>query len=160
MTPEINVLTQKIDSFIKKYYKNQLIKGGILASSLILITFLISVLLEYFGQFNTLVRTFIFYTYWVINLPIIIKYLLIPLLKLQKLGVHLSQEQASIILGKYFPEIKDKLLNTILLSKQVNQNFNNIDLLTASIDQKIKYLKPISFNKINVSINAPEISLG
>ncbi len=154
MPEEINILSQKIESFIRKYYKNQIIRGGIWSASLLLVTFLISVILEYFGQFDILIRTIIFYAYLSINVPILLKLIIIPFLKLKKIGPYLSFEKASIVVGKFFPEIKDKLLNTLLLKDLAKSEQNNLDLIIASIDQKIQYLKPIQFNKaINYNKN-------
>jgi hypothetical protein len=58
----IDLLKQKLESFIRKYYKNQIIKGLIYSVALILGAYLVVTISEYFGNFGKGVRTFFFYT--------------------------------------------------------------------------------------------------
>ena len=146
-----NQLFNKIQEFIQKYYQNQLIKGGIYVVSILMIFFLLFAILEYFSSFDVLGRTFLFWTYILINLSVFAKLIAIPLLNLFNIGSPLNYKQAAKIIGKHFPEIDDKLLNVIELSET-----SDIDnkLITASINQKIKTLSPVSFkNAINFSLN-------
>ena len=46
------LLIQKLDEFIRKYYTNLLIRGAIYSLSLLLLSFLSITLLEYFGNFD------------------------------------------------------------------------------------------------------------
>ncbi|MCD4681943.1 MAG: hypothetical protein K8R86_01560, partial [Bacteroidales bacterium] len=82
MTDQYKILIQKLDVFIRKYYKNQLIKGGIYCLSLLIVFFLIANLLEYFGHFNTTTRTIIFYIYLALNAIVVFRFIFIPLFKL------------------------------------------------------------------------------
>lgn len=148
------ILLKKLDKFIRKYYKNQLIKGGIYCFTLIIVFFLLVNLVEYFGRFDPMFRTIIFFIYIFLNLLIIVKYILIPLVKIFKIGNVISNEEAAVIIGKHFSNVSDKLLNTLQLQKKVSDHINN-DLVYASIDQKIKELKPIPFQSaINFNINS------
>ena len=154
MTKEFPFLINKIDEFIRKYYKNQLIRGCLLALGTLAIFFIIVNLFEYFGNFNVTVRTILFYVYIIINLFILYYLIFIPLSKLYKMGKIISYEEAALIIGQYFPEIKDKLLNTLQLQKMGQDSAYSNEILNASIDQKIKELKPISFTKaIDLSQN-------
>lgn len=135
----------KLDVFIRKYYKNQLIRGGILFLSLFLIFFLTVNLLEHFGHFNSFTRTILFFTYLVLNLAVFIGYLIIPLSKLFRIGKTLSKEQAAEIIGNHFKEVGDKLLNTLQLKELHDQSESNFDLINAGIEQKIENLKPVPF---------------
>ena len=56
----------------------------------------------------------------------------------------MSKEKAAVIIGKFFPEIKDKLLNTLQLVDEANTSAN--ELLLAAIEQKTNDLKPIKFS--------------
>jgi len=51
-------LLNQIDAFIRKYYKNELLKGLILVIGVFLLSFLAVVSLEYFGRFNSIIRAF------------------------------------------------------------------------------------------------------
>ena len=147
-------LLNKLDTFIRKYYKNKMYKGLILAISILLASFILVTILEYFGHFSILIRTFIFYSYILINLFLLVIYVLIPVLKLYRIGSVLSHKQASEIIGKHFPDVNDKLLNTLQLKQFQNQNTYNQTLVEASIQQKTEELKPIPFlNAINLLEN-------
>jgi hypothetical protein len=140
------ILTSKLDEFIRKYYKNQLIKGGIYCLSVLVIFFLLVNLLEYFGQFDTLVRTVIFYVFIGLNLIIILKFLVIPLTHLFKMGKTITYDMAAEIIGRHFPEVGDKITNALQLKRLVEKNPSGLDLINAGIDQKITKIKPVPFS--------------
>ena len=148
-----NILIQKLDEFVRKYYKNQLLKGVLYSSGILITAFLSVVLLEYFGEFNTTVRTILFFGFLTATIGVLIKYISIPLLKLNKIGSIISYNQAASIIGNHFTNVQDKLLNVLQL--QNNQSLNGSpELLLASINQKINELKPVPFTTaINLSDN-------
>jgi hypothetical protein len=139
------LLIKKLDEFIRKYYKNLLVRGLILFVALFGLFYLVTALAEYFGRFNTLTRTIIFYSYLALNVLILWRLILIPLGKLLRLGKVISHFQAAQIIGKHFPEVSDKLLNTLELKKIEEENNFQSDLIRASIDQRIERLKPVPF---------------
>lgn len=140
-----NNLIHKLDEFIRKYYKNQLIRGAIYSFTAVLLFFLSVILLEYFGNFSSGTRQVLFYAFIAISLAILINYILIPLFKLNKLGKIINYETAANIIGEHFSNVKDKLLNTLqLISVSENSGAQN-ELLLASINQKITELNPVPF---------------
>lgn len=144
MASEQNILILKLDEFIRKYYKNQLIKGLLYTSGLLVAAFLFLVVAEYFAEFGTTTRTILFYLFLIASGFVLFKYIAIPVLKLNKLGEVISYDEAANIVGTHFNNINDKLLNTL----QLQRNSGSIlspDLLTASINQKMEELKPIPF---------------
>ena len=149
-------LIQKLDEFIRKYYRNQLTKGLIYSIGLLVAFFLIVSVAQYIGQFNTNIRTVLFFAFVGSFLSIIGYYIAWPILKLLKIGSVISHEQASEIIGKHFSNINDKLVNTLQLHKlqENNTNSEQNNLIEASINQRIQDLKPIPFaNAIDVSKN-------
>lgn len=134
----------KLDEFIRKYYKNQLIKGALYSAGLLVAAFLFVVIAEYFGEFGTITRTILFYTFIGSSAFVVIKYVAIPLLKLNRFGDTISYDQAAYIIGNHFKGISDKLLNTLQLQRNNGSILSN-ELLEAGINQKIKELKPIPF---------------
>jgi hypothetical protein len=141
---EQNILILKLDEFIRKYYKNRLIKGLLYTSGLLVAAFLFLVVAEYFAEFGTTIRTILFYSFLIASGFVLFKYIAIPVLKLNKLGSVISYDEAANIVGTHFNNINDKLLNTL----QLQRNSGSIlspDLLTASINQKMEELKPIPF---------------
>jgi len=146
-------LIQKLDEFIRKYYKNQVIKGLIYTLALGFSLFLAVTALEYFGRFSTPIRAFLFFGFAAACVFILAKYILVPLSKLFKIGKTISHEQAAEIVGKHFGEVKDKLLNTLQLHK-LAESAGQSEMLEAAIAQKTAELKPIPFvNAINLGEN-------
>ena len=139
------LLIQKLDEFIRKYYKNQLIRGTIYSLSLLLLSYLTITLTEYFGNFGTAVRTALFYGFIFSTLAVIAIWVAIPLSKLYKLGSIISHHQAAAIIGTHFQHVKDKLINVLQLKENGVDHQNSKDLLEAAINQKIGELKPIPF---------------
>lgn len=148
------LLISKIDEFIRKYYKNRLLRGGIFSIALLVVLYILFIGLEYFSYFTPNVRLVLFYTYLLATGVIIWWFIAIPLLNLRKIGKVISHEMAARIIGEHFPVIKDQLINTLQLNALNNFHKGNNELLLASIDQKISRLKPIPFSAaINFSQN-------
>lgn len=133
----------KLQEFVKKYYTNELIKGLILFCSFGLLYFIFTLLIEYFLWLKPTMRTVLFWLFIFIELCLLIKYIFIPFAKLIGLQKGISIEEASKIIGNYFKEVDDKLLNII----QLNNSDSQSELLIASIEQKSQNLKPIAFKK-------------
>lgn len=146
-TTNYNILIQKLDEFIRKYYKNQLIKGLIYTLGLFLASFILITTVEYFGRFPTAVRATLFYGFIGTMLAILIKWILIPLFKLNKLGTIISHEEAAKIIGEHFSAIEDRLFNVLQLKNALDKSEGRNDLIEAGINQKIIELKPIPFTR-------------
>ncbi len=143
MITQKSLLIQKLDAFIRKYYLNKLIRGGLLFLGLVLVFFLVFATLEHFGHFGTAGRTFFFYAFISSTLLAFGFWIAEPLLKLWKIGAGISYENAALIIGRHFGSIEDKLLNTLQLQQTATDTTS--ELLLASIDQRTAALKPVSF---------------
>jgi hypothetical protein len=138
-------LIKKIEDFIHKYYLNKVVKGSIFLVSSLFVAYIVVTMAEYFGHFDPIVRSILFYTFIATNLFVIAAYILIPLLAYFQLGETLSHEQASAIIGQHFAPVKDKLLNTLQLKKLSDLNPEQRSLIDASINQKIADLRSVPF---------------
>jgi hypothetical protein len=147
-------LIDKINAFIRKYYLNNLLRGLIFLGAGLFSAYITITLLEYFGNFNTVFRTVLFYSFILLNL-LLLTWLVIPsLFAYLNLGKTLTHDEAAEIIGQHFGEVKDKLLNTLQLKKQADGNEQHRLLIEASINQKINTLNPISFpSAINLKQN-------
>ncbi|WP_410006599.1 DUF4175 family protein [Aequorivita nionensis] len=146
-----NIIQQKLEEFIKKYYTNELIKGAILFFAIGLLYLLITLLVEYFLWLNPLGRRILFWAFVFVELALFVRFIAFPLAKLFKLQKGINYEEASKIIGNHFPQVNDKLLNVI----QLNQNRRESELLAASIDQKATELQPVPFKSaVNFKKNA------
>ncbi|HTA62478.1 MAG TPA: DUF4175 family protein [Bacteroidia bacterium] len=139
-----HIIIQKLDEFIRKYYKNQLIKGLLYSVGLVLLFYIGLSTLEYFAEFGTIIRTILFYSFVFVSGYVITKYIVVPVLKLNSFGKVISHNQAAAIIGSHFTNVQDKLLNVLQLQSTQN-NYASLDLLNASINQKITELKPVPF---------------
>ncbi|MFM7730487.1 MAG: hypothetical protein ACKO6L_05580 [Flavobacteriales bacterium] len=142
---EYNELIQKLDGCIRKYYKNQMIRGSMYTVALILGTYLFVTLLEYFGRFNIPVRTALFWLFILSASYVLGRFFVVPLLKIIQIGKVITHAQAAEIVGKHFPEVQDKLLNVLQLQSQVEAGEDN-SLIEASIRQKANQLRPVPFS--------------
>jgi plastocyanin len=146
-------LILKLDTFIKKYYLNQIIRGLLIAFSSILACYLVVSLLEYNLYFSTSIRKIILVSFLGLTAFFIVKYIAIPLFQYLRIGQSITHEDAATIIGKHFSNVKDKLLNILQLNQQ-SQNTYNKDLIEASINQKIDGIKLVPFtNAINIAEN-------
>ncbi|UTW63900.1 hypothetical protein KFE98_07115 [bacterium SCSIO 12741] len=154
MASNFELILKKLDRFVRRYYTNRLVKGIIFFVAWFTLFFIGVTTLEHFGRFGTGIRTFLFFSFWLGNGYILVRYVVIPLTRLYKLGKVISAEQAAELIGQHFPQVKDKLTNTLQLQKLVELSDTNRLLIEASIDQRAEELKPIAFYKaIDLSQN-------
>lgn len=95
----------------------------------------------------------LFYSFVGISLLALGNWVIVPLLHYFQLGKVISHEQAALIIGNHFQDVKDKLLNILQLRSQANQQEGR-ELILASIDQKSESIKLVPFkNAIDLSRN-------
>ena len=153
------ILINKLEQFIRKYYKNIVIRGSIFFVAVFSFLFITLALFEYFTYSHSVLRAILLYAFIVINLFIIIYFIIRPILKTLGIGKRLSYEEAAKIIGKHFSEIDDKLLNALQLREMSEHGqVPSMDLLLASIDEKIKHVKPFRFQAaVNIAENVKYI---
>jgi len=138
-------LLGKLEEFIKRYYYNKIIYGLILFVLLVGGLYLFFSIVEYFGYLSKYVRAFLLFSFIIINLIILIKFIINPILGLFKIRRSLTYYEAADILGKHFKnEIDDKILNALQLN-EILQNQKS-DIVIAGIEQKSKKLLFYQFN--------------
>ncbi|HEY8401577.1 MAG TPA: hypothetical protein VIK89_09965, partial [Cytophagaceae bacterium] len=146
-----NDILSKLNSYKRKYYFNILLKGTFVFLSLVLSTYVFFTFAEYYGRFNSVFRFILFFSFIGLAGFSLIKWIIFPVSHLLNLRKPMSDEEASLQIGKFFPEINDKLLNTLQL-KKLNATENQ--LVLASIEQKSKELSYIPFtDAINLKEN-------
>ena len=146
----IKTITDKLHQFTRKYYVNELIRGGLLFFSIGFFYLLCTLFLEHFLWLKPMARTFLFLAFVLVEAFLFWRFIIVPVFKLIGLQKGITPEACSNIIGKFFPEVKDKLLNTLQLKEQGD----NSDLLLASINQKSEELFSVPFVKaVNFSKN-------
>lgn len=150
-TSPIRQLLEKLDEYKRKYYLNRLLKGVIFSAAVLLSAYLFVNTLEYFGRFSTPLRASLFFLFLTTLGLTLVFWILKPAFFLLGKNKPLSNEEAARQVGRYFPEVGDKLLNTLqLASLTTSQN----ELLLASISQKSQQLGYVRFaDAINLNQN-------
>jgi len=147
------LLIEKLDEFIRKFYVNQLIRGGLYSIALILALFLGLNFLEHEFYFHSGIRATLFWSFVGISGAALTFWALLPLIHYFKLGLVISHEQAAKIIGQHFADVKDKLLNVLQLRQQAD-GASHKELILASINQKSERIKLVPFKKaIDLSQN-------
>ncbi|MBU0765783.1 MAG: hypothetical protein KJ607_13220 [Bacteroidetes bacterium] len=154
MKNDYNILLIKLDKFIRKYYKNRIIRGVLISVALYGAFFLFVAVSEYYSHFSTGVRTAVFYFVLALFLAIFIRMIIIPLLQFNRIGRLISHKQAAAIIARHFNHIRDRLHNTLELADQMHIESRSRELLLASIDQRIEDMQPIPFtNAVDLKEN-------
>lgn len=136
------MLKAKLIQYKKRYYTNQIIKGLILTAIFLSASFVTVNFLEYVGQFNNLLRATLFFTFIASATASTVFWIVIPFSKLLMPNLQMSDDLAARQIGSFFPEIKDKLLNTLQLSRLTQAE---TDLIVAGLNQKMAWFSPINF---------------
>jgi hypothetical protein len=149
------LLIDKINLFIRKYYFNNFLRGLIFLGAGLFSAYVVIAVGEYFGNFSPALRTLLFYFFIALNTGLVCWLIIPSLLAWLKVGKSLTHDQAAEIIGRHFNDVNDKLLNTLQLKKLAADDPQHRALIEASIDQKIDGLKPVNFpSAINIKENA------
>ena len=124
-----------------------MVKGGILFLSVLLCSYGLVTTLEYLGRFGSGTRLFMLISFVGINTFLLARFIVMPLLKINKVGKHLTLKQASKMIGSIFPDIGDKLANTLQLHDRKQDASLNLELVHASIEQRSSQLSVVPFSK-------------
>jgi hypothetical protein len=141
-----SILRTKLTEYKKKYYSNQLLRGFILFLSVALSVYLLSTSVDFGFKPGNTGRSIIFFS--TVSVLLISAYWLMvrPLINIYSTSGQISDEQAAQQISHLFPEVGDKLLNTIQLTKIGNTDNS---LITASIEKRIE---DISFFRFSTRI--------
>lgn len=136
-------LIGKIERFVRKYYLNRLIRGVLVGAALWILFYLAMNTLEYFSWFNSKVRLVLLAVFLLGSAVVLGVYFIVPLVNLVRYRKKMSLEQAALLIGRFFPDVDDKLLNTLQLSSSADAGSQQ--LLEATIEQRTAQLAPLRF---------------
>lgn len=131
----------KIQAYKQKLYRNAVLKGAILTIAAVLGLLLLFSFLEYLNNFSSITRTVLFGSYIIVFIYTLFVWVLKPIAKLNGISNQISDEIAAEEIGRHFPEISDKLLNSIQLQTEAGKN----SLIKATLEQRNKQFNPINF---------------
>ncbi len=136
-------ILQKLQTFISRYYKRQLIKGAFLFLFFGGLLLLVIGALEYFLWLDTGSRTLLLWLGIILEGFLVLQYIAVPLLQLFRLRKGLSYKEGSRIIGNHFSDVNDKLYNLLELA----ENRQKTELLLASIEQRSQDLMKVPFQR-------------
>lgn len=145
---QILSIKNQLKGFKKKYYLSRLIKGLLFGTALLLAIFLLISYTEYTFRLSSPGRLLLLISFIVFTCIIVGQYIIYPTYKLFTSKKQISDQEAAKIIGKYFREIDDKLLNII----QLYSNQGDLSLVNASLQQKALFLEKYDF-KSTISVN-------
>lgn len=152
-TTPLNKIHQNIKAFTDRFYKRDLYVGLIISLSGLTGVFILFIISEYLFRFSGALRATLFYAFLSVLSYSTIKNVCIPVLKIFGVIKRMSPLEAANKIGEHFPEIGDKLTNTL----QLENNENN-ELAIASINQKINTINPFSFKEAVSFSNLTKVS--
>ncbi len=151
---ELNQLEKNIESFLRKFYLNSLIRGLLIGFGILILLLSLIVSIEYFNYLSAQVRTIIFFGYLISSLFVLFFLIIRPVLQYGKIMKGLSVEQAAQMIGDRVPGVGDKLTNTLELKRLLNEH--SAELVEAGIAQKAVALNPFDFSSgVKLSENRP-----
>ena len=122
---------------------NRLIQGALIGAALWMLFYLAVNMLEYFSWFSSKVRLVLLVFLLAVSAVVLAVYFVVPLVNLMRYRKKMSLEQAALLIGRFFPEVDDKLLNTLQLSSA--DDAGSQQLLEATIEQRTQQLAPLRF---------------
>ena len=135
-------LIGKLQAYKRKYYQNKLIKGGLLTIGIVVTSYMFISSLEYILRLGSLIRAILLFGFISLVIWVLYNWIIYPLWVLFTLNRQISNEEAANQIGRYFPKVKDKLLNTLQLY-QLSSADN--ELIQASISQKTSEISDVPF---------------
>ncbi len=136
---EHNILQHKIAKYKKKFFATLLIKGICFFGLLVLSVYIIMNFAEHLVFFGKNARAGLLFAFVGLFVFSLFQFILKPLFKFRN---NSSDEQLAIDIGNRMPNIKDKLLNTILLMKTSDNS-----LALASVAQRSSGFSAIEFDR-------------
>ncbi|MBB3700664.1 DUF4175 family protein [Flammeovirga yaeyamensis] len=131
----------KIRAYKQKLYKNAALKGIILTMAAVLGLFLLINILEYINNFGTTARAILFFTYILTFAYTFYIWVIQPIAQLKGFKKQITDEEAAKNIGTFFPEISDKLINSIQLQAKEKDN----SLIQATLQKRNRQFDPINF---------------
>lgn len=128
-------LLARLDAFIRRYYANQLLRGGLMLLICTLFFVLTVSIGEYYLYLPSWIRMLLVTFFICAGIAALVIWIIIPLAKMTRLRKGMAYEDAARIIGTHFPEISDRLLNMLQLKQQENTTASR-ELIAAGIAQK------------------------
>lgn len=147
-------LIRRLDAFIRRYYLNQVIRGVlVLACGLLAYVLVVSL-----GEYLLFLPVWVRLSLWVIFLVSLVAalagWIVLPLLRMARLGQRIGYDQAARIIGRHFPQIDDRLINMLQLRDQQPLDKDSQSLIEAAIEQNARKMMVFPIHRaVDFSVN-------
>ena len=139
----------KLELLIRKEYSAHFFIGLLTTLIIVIAVFTLFSLIELAANFKSIVRTILYFVLILTALGSVSYLVLVPLLKYFNVFRKRDYFYSANKVGKYFPEIKDDLLNAMqLVSSDSNHSLYSTSLLDAAFRNVYERAKPIKFESI------------
>ena len=135
-------IIEKLAKFSRKYYTKILVRGILLFAALGVLFFLITLSIEYFLWLSSTGRLILLVGFIILASYLLIRFIVIPVIYLLRIRKGISEKEASLIIGRHFRQVDDKLFNLLDLA----EDHHRTELLLASIEQRSRDLEKVPFN--------------
>ena len=92
-------LRQNLDAFIRKYHRNEMLRGALLLAAAMPMAWLTVLGMEAVGRFGTGARTLLFYAFIAVVSFVLLRYIVLPALRLFRLRGGMDQATAARIIS-------------------------------------------------------------
>lgn len=143
----LNDLNKRLDDTISRYYRWRIVRGLLIWAIVLFVPWMLLAMGAFYTWIASGMRLLLLVVYALLNLFTAAWLVLVPWLRLKSVLPRMSRREAALRIGAHFPEIQDKLLNTIELQDYTEGSVSS-DLVGASLEQRSGWLKPFSFGAV------------
>lgn len=141
-----NAIEKKLEQFAQKnLFITALTKLQTVAAGIILLLFLL-ITAELLFQFPSVVRTVLFFSFLTASIITLIVFVLSPALKEYFSFRKNEHDKVSETVGRFFPSIKDELLNSLQLFRDKENFLFSQELAIAAFSSIYKKVEPVNFS--------------
>jgi len=143
---DFNKILYNIEKFRSKYYLFKGIRGILIVLLALFFSYISVISLEYFFYLSTAIRTVMFHSLLVFALILSVLYIFLPFLKFSGIIKKGNKSIVIELMGDFFPEVEDKLINVLELNEMKEENYS-FSIIQAAIAQKSKELSVFNFSE-------------
>ena len=134
---DYNNLIKKLDLFIYKFHVKNLANGFLKFLSLLTFILTLIAIISFFSELKSIEKKLLFYFLLIMVFIALIYLIFLPVLRLLKIYKPITHLEAAKIISNSITNLKDKIINILELNSLLRENRYSIQLVRASINQKI-----------------------
>ena len=139
-------ILNKLERFVRKEYVHIILSGVQLMFIAVAANFTFFTFIEWIANLNSAFRTVLFFLFLLLTISAFAYLVLLPLLRYFKLFRKETYFEAANRAGKFFPSLKDNLLNAMqLVTEKTSGSFYSINLVDAAFKNVYNSSKGIKF---------------